>query len=380
MASTAPTGDYDLFSAADGTLVIYLTGDWTLAAKRKADTAIVRRMEEGEPPKAVRVDMEGVTAWDTSLLPLLDRWERVATDKKVDFIRRTLPNDVLKLIRLAEAVPEKKDTGRGGKRQSFFYTIGVALLQGLAAAKEILQFIGECAQTLYLFCTGRARFRYRDFWLIIQQVGADALPIVTLISFLVGLIMAFVGAVQLQQFGASIYVANLVGLAMVREMGAMMAGIIMAGRTGAAFAAQLGSMKVSEELDALKTLGVSPMEFLVLPRMLALFVMMPLLCIYANFVGILGGLTIATTMLDISFASYVRQTTAAIGMDSFATGLVKSTVFGLLVAATGCLRGMQCGSSSAAVGVAATSAVVSGITCIIVADAIFAVVFQILGI
>lgn len=249
----------------------------------------------------------------------------------------------------------------------------------LRAGRDVLAFIGEAMLVLGKFFTGRARYRRQDFWLTVQEVGVNALPIVTLISFLVGLIMAFVGAVQLQQFGATIYVANLVGLAMVREMGAMMTGIIMAGRTGAAFAAQLGSMKVSEELDALRTMGVSPMEFLVLPRMLALFLMMPLLCLYANFVGILGGLTVSVAMLDISLIAYLRQTTSAIDLGSFSTGLIKSTVFGVLVAATGCLRGMQCGSSSAAVGIAATSAVVSGITCIIIADALFAVIFQIIG-
>ena len=154
----------------------------------------------------------------------------------------------------------------------------------------------------------KVRFRAVDLFLLIQQSGVQALPIVTLISFLVGVILAFVGAVQLEQFGAQIYVADLVGIAMVREMGAMMTGIIMAGRTGAAFAAQLGTMKVTQEIDALTTMGISPLEFLVLPRMIALVLMMPLLCLYADVVGILGGAAIGVGMLDLSWTTYYHET------------------------------------------------------------------------
>ena len=247
-------------------------------------------------------------------------------------------------------------------------------------AKATVTFVGESVQAFGALLRGKARFRGTDLALVLQDVGPAALPIVTLISFLVGLILAFVGAVQLEQFGAQIYVANLVGLAMAREMGAMMAGIIMAGRTGAAFAAQLGTMQVNEEIDAFKTLGIQPMEFLVLPRMLALMLMMPLLTIYANIVGILGGAVVGVTMLDLGATQYFNQTQAALGTEDFAVGLFKGSVFGVLIAIAGCMRGMQSGRSSAAVGVAATSAVVTGIVFIIVTDGIFAVVFNALGI
>jgi phospholipid/cholesterol/gamma-HCH transport system permease protein len=228
--------------------------------------------------------------------------------------------------------------------------------------------------------TGRARFRGVDLAIFLQDTGAAALPIVTLISFLVGVILAFVGAVQLKQFGAQIYVADLVGLAMVRQMGALMAAIIMAGRTGAAFAAQLGAMKVNEEIDALTTMGIPALDFLVLPRFLAMVLMMPLLCIYADVLGIVGGFVIGTTTLGISFSQYWNQTVNAIDLMDCVPGLVMSVFFGALVATFGCLRGMQCEGSSSAVGDAATSAVVSGIVSIIVADAIFTVLFDILGI
>jgi phospholipid/cholesterol/gamma-HCH transport system permease protein len=228
--------------------------------------------------------------------------------------------------------------------------------------------------------TARARFQSRDLWVLVQECGAQALPIVSLISILVGLILAFVGAIQLQQFGAQIFVADLVAIAMTREMGAMMAAIIMAGRTGAAFAAQLGTMQVNEEIDALKTLGISPIDFLVLPRMIALILMLPLLAVYADVLGILGGMIVGIFMLDISPLLYWNQTLGAVALNDVLLGIGKSAVFGVLIALSGCLRGIQSGRSASAVGAAATSAVVTAIVLIVVFDGIFAVLSNVLGI
>jgi phospholipid/cholesterol/gamma-HCH transport system permease protein len=230
------------------------------------------------------------------------------------------------------------------------------VLAAWQGAWAMLGFIGEAILAGLRLATGQARFRRVDLVLFVQESGVQALGIVTLISFLIGLILAFMGAVQLRQFGAQIFVADLVGLGMTREMGCVMTGIIMAGRTGAAFAAQLGTMQVNEEIDALQTMGIPPMEFLVLPRMLALMLMMPLLCVYADLLGMLAGL-----LVDLGL------------------GLGKSVIFGALVALAGCLRGMQCGRSASAVGAAATSAVVSGIVWIIVADGLCAVLTNRLG-
>ncbi|NOQ63728.1 MAG: hypothetical protein GQ582_04385 [Methyloprofundus sp.] len=243
---------------------------------------------------------------------------------------------------------------------------------------SVLTFVGEICLSFLRLLRGKACFRQRDLWLVMQECGPKALPIVTLISLLVGLILAFVGAMQLKVFGAQIYVANLVGLGMAREMGAMMTAIIMAGRTGAAFASQLGSMQVNEEIDALKTLGISPTDFLVLPRMLALILMLPLLCLYADLVGILGGLLVSVSLLDISALEYIEQTRSALSLNDFATGLIKSSVFGVLVVLSGCYNGMQCGRSSSSVGDAATAAVVSGIVSVVVADALLTVIYQII--
>jgi phospholipid/cholesterol/gamma-HCH transport system permease protein len=239
--------------------------------------------------------------------------------------------------------------------------------------------VGESALALARAAVGRARYRRVDLLLNIEEAGANALGIVSLISFLIGLILAFVGAIQLRQFGAQIYIADLVAIGMAREMGAMMAAIIMAGRTGAAFAAQLGTMRVNEEIDALTTMGISPFEFLVLPRMLGLILMMPLLTIYADIVGILGGAVVGIGMLKVGLIPYWHHTWEAASAGDFAAGLIKSVVFGVLIAIAGCMRGMQSGRSSAAVGLAATSAVVTGIVLIIVSDAILTVVYDAIG-
>ncbi|MFW6242138.1 MAG: MlaE family ABC transporter permease, partial [Thermodesulfobacteriota bacterium] len=238
---------------------------------------------------------------------------------------------------------------------------------------------GQATLSMKRLVTGRARFRASDFLVLLQDCGPSALPIITLISVLVGLILAFVGAIQLEMFGAEIFVANLVGLGMAREMGAMMAAIIMAGRTGAAFAAQIGTMQVNEEVDALRTLGLSAVDFLVLPRLLAMGLLMPLLAIYADVMGILGGAIVGVGMLDISPAAYFQQTQESVPLHHFATGLIKSVFFGAIVALSGCMRGMRCGRSAMAVGGAATSAVVTAIVWIIVTDAAFTVLFNVVG-
>ncbi len=245
---------------------------------------------------------------------------------------------------------------------------------------EMLGFLGDASTAFARFLAGRANFRRTDLVQFLQESGAQAFPIVSFISLLVGFILAFVGAVQLKTFGAQIYVADLVGVAMVRVMGAIMTGIIMAGRTGASYAAQLGTMQVNEEIDVLKARGISPMEFLVLPRMLALVIMMPLLCVYADVMGILGGLIVGVLMLDLNPVVYLKQTKAALNLTNVWIGLIHSAVFGVIVALAGCLRGIQCGRSASAVGEATTSAVVTGIVNIIVATAVITIMCNVLGI
>jgi len=318
--------------------------------------------------------------WDSALLTFLLKLQELCDQRQIECDRAGLPHGVQRLLALAMAVPEHHEAQREATRASLLVRLGQSVLDIAEATRALLTFLGQVALAFGQLMRGRARLRAVDLWLIVQASGAQALPIVSLISFLVGLIMAFMSANQLRQFGAQIYVANLVGLSMAREMGAMMTGIIMAGRTGAAFAAQLGTMVVNQETDALIAMGLNPMEFLVVPRMLALMLMVPLLCIYADLVGILGGAVVGVGMLHLGVAQYYQQTLSALHLLDFVVGLIKGSVFGILVALAGCLRGMQCGRSAAAVGAAATSAVVTGIVWIIMSDAVLTVMYNILGI
>jgi phospholipid/cholesterol/gamma-HCH transport system permease protein len=364
----------------DTTLLVRFSGAWRLRGGFPSASLVDRELQSAAKVRGVAFDTKELISWDSSVLAFLVELSELCRKRGINMDRAGLPAGVRQLLHLAEAVPEKKGARREEAEISFLQRVGISTIGAGDSLREMLKFLGEMSVTFVRLFRMKAHFRPVDLFLLIQQCGAQALPIVTLISFLVGVILAFVGAVQLKQFGAQIYVADLVGIAIVHEMGAMMTGIIMAGRTGAAFAAQLGTMKVTQEIDAFTTLGLSPLEFLVLPRVIALVLMMPLLCLYADFVGVLGGATVAMGMLDLSWTTYVRETIHAVGLTDLFGGIFKSAVYGVLVALSGCLRGIQCGNSSSAVGDAATSAVVTGIVAIVAACGIFAVVFYVLGI
>ena len=365
--------------AGDSTLNVQLCGVWQLRSGVPPATLVERELETGRA-RSVTFDAGKLGSWDSSVLIFLVQISELCRQRQIPMDRAGLPAGVQKLLALAEAVPERKGARRELTEASVLERIGTTAIGVAGSLTEMLSFLGEMTISSVRLFGMKARYRASDLFLLIQQCGAQALPIVTLISFLVGVILAFVGAVQLKQFGAQIYVADLVGIAMMREMGAMMTGIIMAGRTGAAFAAQLGTMKVTQEVDALTTAGFSPLEFLVLPRVIALILMMPLLCLYSDFVGVLGGAVIGVGMLDLSWITYFQETVNAITLTDILGGVFKSSIYGVLIALSGCLRGLQCGNSSSAVGDAATSAVVTGIVAIVVACGSFAVVFYILGI
>lgn len=362
------------------TMLLQLTGSWKIGQDLPAAVEVQRQIETWPKIEQIAFNTESLSGWDSSLLTFLIKVIDNCSRIKIHVDKNGLPEGVQRLIALATAVPEKKDAEQKIERKSFLEQVGGDVVSFVQSTGEMMAFLGEAFVATVRMLTGKARFRTLDLGLFLQESGARALPIVSLISLLVGLILAFVGIIQLKLFGAQIYVADLVGIAMVREMGAIMAGIIMAGRTGAAFAAQLGTMQVNEEIDALQTLGIRPMEFLVMPRMLALTLMMPFLCLYANLMGIIGGIVVAVGLYDVNLITYFNRTKEAVGMNDLGIGLFMSVVFGTLVALAGCLRGMQCGRSASAVGDAATSAVVTGIVAIIVATAIITVVCDVIGI
>lgn len=372
--------DIDTNSLYADAVCIRFGGSWKITEKLPSIEAIRDKIDADGTIGRILFDTEHLEGWDSGLLTFLVKVKQLCDRNSIELQQEGLPLGVQRLLKLAFAVPEKKGTRGAPVREGFFTRVGTQVLAFNKTLIDLLSFIGEASVTFVKLFVGTARFRRSDLAVLLEDCGAQAFPIVSLISVLVGLILAFVGAVQLRMFGAQIFVADLVGIAMVREMGAMMTGIIMAGRTGAAFAAQLGTMQVNEEIDALSTLGISPMEFLVLPRILALVLMMPLLCIYADIMGILGGVIVGVGMLDITLIQYLHQTTAALDLTNVNIGIFKSVVYGILIALSGCLRGMQCGRSASAVGLAATSAVVTAIVAIVVSDGIFAVLCNALGI
>jgi phospholipid/cholesterol/gamma-HCH transport system permease protein len=362
------------------TLKVTLSGHWKLGGELPGADKVQQALQDRPGVRNVVFDTRQLASWDTGLLTLLINLHKISSKQKISLNSDGLPPGAQRLLELAAAVPEKTDARQPEERVSFLTYLGDTTIYFFRSAGELLEFIGDSVIAVGSLLRGKAQYRRADLGLIMQACSAQALPIVSLICFLVGLILAFIGAIQLQLFGAQIYVADLVGIAMVRLMAAIMTGIVMAGRTGGAFAAQLGTMQVNQEIDALKTLGISPMEFLVLPRMLALAVMMPLLCLYANLMGILGGMVVGVGMLNIGFIEYFHETAKAVGLWNLGIGLFSGVVFGVIVALAGCMRGMQCGRSASAVGDAATSAVVTAIVGIIVSTALITILCNILGI
>ncbi len=373
-------GAYSIEHAPDATLVVHLSGEWHLRRDLPSADEVARELASRPAPRRVTFDATALGRWDSGLVAFLTQIHELCHRRGISEDRSGLPAGVRRLLDLAEAVPEKQGARGSVRRPGLFTRVGEAVIRHGENAADGLAFVGDLTLAIGRLIGRAARFRYVDLAQNIQDCGPSAVGIVTLISFLVGVILAFMGAVQLQQFGASIYVADLVAIGMLREMGAMMTAIIMSGRTGAAFAAQIGTMKVTQEIDALTTMGISPFQFLVLPRLIALVLMMPLLCLYSDLMGIMGGAFVGVTMLNLSLPNYLRETIAAVTLTYLAIGVVKATVYGALIAIAGCMEGFRCGSSSSAVGDAATRAVVRSIVMVVVACGIFAFITNILNI
>ena len=367
-------------SRKEHTLEAAIVGDWVLNAETPALEAVLTQLGDGSDIKRLIFSTEALGRWDSLLMTELIRLVDYGKKQGIDVDTTTLPDGIQGLLNLVYAVPERAGARRQETKTPWLEIIGKGGIRIFKDSQAIVAFIGETAFSFFALTRGKARFRKVDLWRNIQDCGPSALPIVSLISLLVGLILAFVGAVQLALFGAQIFIADLVGLGMTREMGGLMAAIIMSGRTGAAFAAQLGTMQVNSEIDALKTMGFVPMDFLVLPRMLALVLIMPLLCLYANLMGIIGGALVTVSFFEVSLVQYLDRTAAAVDIPDLMIGIFKCAVFGVLIAISGCMRGMQCGRSASAVGDAATSAVVTGIVFIVISDALMTVMCNRLGI
>jgi phospholipid/cholesterol/gamma-HCH transport system permease protein len=380
---TAPIGEASVFEQTDGTgqprILVRLSGDWSIQTGLPPTAPMLKALADARSSAdatPVSFECSALGKYDSSLVAFLLELHRQSAAQGIALDMSALPPRAGRLLALALARPAADGTDAvAAPAVPLFQHVGEWGRSSANSWLRTLDFIGQTMLALWNLVRGKARTRFSECWFFIQACGADALPIISLIAFLTGLILAYIGAVQMKQFGATQYVAGMVGLAMVREMGALMAGVILCGRTATAYAAQLGSMQVSEEIAAFRVLGISPVEYLVLPRMIAVFFMMPLLTLYANLCGILGGLVVMTSM-DVTFGQYYNMLIRTINMPNFLSGLIKSFFFAILIAWAGCFRGMICGKSSQAVGDAATSAAVMGITLLVIADAIFAVLFD----
>ncbi|HKJ16038.1 MAG TPA: ABC transporter permease [Xanthomonadales bacterium] len=364
----------------DGELNLILAGDWLLASSLPSVEGFKKRLANTPVPAKLRFQTESLEDWDSALVTNLIGLMRTARDLGIEVDGSGLPEGARRLLKLAFAVKEREGARKSVREKGFLEKIGRLVQESLEDFNDLLKFTGELVLSMGRYLRGTATYLRSDLVQHIQEAGVEALPIVSLISFLIGMIFAFVGVMQLQTFGAGIYTANLVAIAMVREMAPIMTAIIMAGRTGASYAAQIGTMKVNEEVDALTTLGMNPIDFLVTPRMIALVVMMPLLTMYSSLLGIIGGTFVGISMVDVTLVQYVHQTVDAIGLNTVFGGLFKSVVYGSLVALAGCQQGMACGGSAMAVGQATTKAVVMGIVLIVISAATLTVIYINLGI
>lgn len=361
------------------TLHLKLTGDWIISTQLPSVEEVAAEFITHPDIEQITFDISQMNKWDSGFVSFLLELIRECSNKNVRVVCDGLQQGVQRLLTLALKTHEKNILHKA-VQESFLESVGGKVLYISGSTYSALNFLGEIAVGFGRMIRGKVYFRWSDFLSIVQKSGADALPLVSLISVLIGVILAFVGAMQLKMFGAQIYVADVVGIGMVRVMGAVMTAVIMSGRTGASFAAELGLMQTNEEIDALKTLGVSPVEFLVLPRILALVIMMPLLTLYADLMGIVGGFIISTGMLGINPVEYLSHTHTAVKLNHLWVGLVHGFVFGVIIAISGCFRGMRCERSAAGVGEATTSAVVTAITASVIATAIITFVCQVIGV
>ncbi|PTX97889.1 ABC transporter permease [Opitutus sp. ER46] len=374
MPATEPTTSARAVAHADGDVLdVALGGDWQVTGKVPNWTSVIDR----QAPRRVRLRLEGLGRWDSSLLLFVMHAQDWCRNAGAACDAEALPEEIRTLS--GQLATSHETRAPFDRSEGFLANVGRATIDIRRNVGEIFHFVGETVISATRLARSPARFRWRDWAYEMQQCGAMALPIVSLISFLVGVTLAYTGAIVLRQYGGDIYIADLIGLSMVRETGAVMTAVVLAGRTGAAFAATLGNMKANEEIDALETLGIAPVQFLVLPRLLALAVMMPLLSVYANALGMIGGMAVALGILDIQPTAYWAEMQTSIDMSDLAVGVIKAVAFGLIIGLSGCLRGLQAERSAAGVGRAATSAVVTAILFLVVADALFAVVFNILG-
>jgi len=352
------------------TAVVSLHGDW-LVSETYVDRGVSRLSHGCARLGGIGFDADGLGHWDSTLLVFLSQLRQACARSKIDFDKAGLPSTTRRLLDLLPVQDATVASAIG--KSSIAQNVGMQAIGVWAEIVAMTTLVGQTTLAVASLLRARTRMRRVDLLTCVQEAGLEALPIVTIVNVLVGAILAFVGAIELRRFGADIYIANLVAVAVVREMAALMTAIVMSGRTGGAYAAQIATMQGSEEIDALRSFGIPLLDYLILPRILALISMMPILYLYGSAVGILGGFAVAVAMLNMSATVFMTQAAGAVTVAEVFFGLAKSVAFGGLIAIAGCRVGLRAGRSAADVGRAATTAVVVGIVGVIALDAIFAV-------
>lgn len=366
------------FEQKQSQLVVNLTGSFERADNPSMKEALFRLAWDVQTQRIV-IHAQTLETWDSSLVVVLYTLKKIALERGISFQSSTLPKQLNSLLDLALTV-DRKPPQRNDETPDFLEVLGTIGINTCQAIGRGLIFIRDVMGALGRFFTKRVVMRSVDFWTELDNCGPKAVLIVSLISFMVGLILAFVGAIQLKTFGAQIFVASLVTIGMIRIMGAIMVGIIMAGRTGASYAATIGTMQVNEELDALKTMGIPVTDFLILPRLVTLVIAMPILVLLADFMGMLGGAFVGVLLLDIPAGEYWKYAWEAFGLTNFLVGLFHGLVFGFVIGLCGCYYGVQCGRNADSVGIATTKAVVWSIVWMIVLTGLITYLCEVIGI
>jgi phospholipid/cholesterol/gamma-HCH transport system permease protein len=366
----------------DDAALLRLSGDWLVGGSGLRAVADLQRIfAEIGTCASLRFDTSGVTRWDSALVAFVRALQTTADGRRrFELDLAGLPEPAQRLLSLAAADHGSPAAVEAPAQYSIAWRAGTRALAWWAELVASAELLGISVLSIAPALRGRLLARSSDVIALMRESGGGALGIIAVVNGLVGAILAFVGAVQLQRFGATIYVANLVGVAVIREMAAIMTAIVMAGRTGGAYAAQIATMEGNEEIDALRALGISPYHYLVVPRVTALVAMMPVMYFYACLVGLAGGLLVSVAMLDMSPTVFLGQLRGAVLPTEFYIGLSKSICFGAFIALAGCRMGLSAGRSAADVGLAATGAVVAGIIGVIALDAVFAACANVLGI
>lgn len=372
------TASLDFEAPSEGRLRLVLQGTLDAGSVERLWPQVMRKVA-GSRPSAVEVDAQGVKSLDAAGMALLFELKAVQERRQQDFGVRGLRNDLAELMERFDPGPPLVPSRGPGLLIRSVNRMGQAAYEFLVGFHTQVSFTGEIFVRLLSVLVRPDRLRWADTFLIAEKAGANAVGIVGLMGFLIGLILAFQSAVAMQKFGAGIYVADLVVISLFRELGPLITAFILASRSGSAFAAELGTMKVNEEVDALITMGVDPVQFLALPRLVAAVCVTPLLTMFNMLFGLIGcGMVMRSFGFPVT--AYINEIQEAASLGDLFGGLVKTFVFGALIAGIGCLRGLQTGNSPSAVGDSATRAVVSGIVAIVVADGVFAVAYYYLGI